>query len=75
MSLHVICAAVETQEVSLYRGWTLPRSGPTLVNNGKTALSAPPLAAPPSQRVLLSLGDRWSEDDGEFPAFRTRMMN
>lgn len=23
---------METQEVSLYRGWTLPQSGPTLVN-------------------------------------------
>uniref|UniRef100_A0AAX7U1U5 SAM domain-containing protein n=1 Tax=Astatotilapia calliptera TaxID=8154 RepID=A0AAX7U1U5_ASTCA len=32
MSLHVISAYVEIQEVSLYRGWTLPQSGPTLVN-------------------------------------------
>lgn len=32
MSLHVIFAITETQVVSLYRGWTLPQSGPTLVN-------------------------------------------
>ncbi len=30
----------------------------------------------PSQFILIiSIGNRWSEDEGEFPAFKTRMMN
>lgn len=30
----------------------------------------------PSQFILIiSIGSRWSEDEGEFPAFKTRMMN
>lgn len=36
----------------------------------------PFLSLPPSQFILIiSIGSRWSEDEGEFPAFKTRMMN